>query len=215
MQKIYIFIFITTSLFAFPHFSKAQKEKYLYPLGEKVYKKWCRDINYKAFSTIDALYTHIEKICRLDEKRYNIALACYLWDGVKKERHEVVFEYSKKDKCPVCGMFVYKYPKWVSMAILESGERVYFDGVKDMMKYYLPSKDHVKALYGQDYYSKKIFDLGKGYFVIGSDVHGAMGSELIPFKNKEDAQSFLHQHRGKKMVQLQDIDLKTLEALDE
>jgi nitrous oxide reductase accessory protein NosL len=41
-----------------------------------------------------------------------------------------------KDKCPVCGMFVAKYPDWVAAFVFRDGSTVFFDGVKDMMKYY-------------------------------------------------------------------------------
>ena len=43
---------------------------------------------------------------------------------------------SKKDKCPVCGMFVYKYPDWVGQIIFKDGATSFFDGAKDLFKYY-------------------------------------------------------------------------------
>jgi hypothetical protein len=35
-----------------------------------------------------------------------------------------------KDKCPVCGMFVAKYPDWVAALVFSDGSTVFFDGVK-------------------------------------------------------------------------------------
>src|SRR5512137_2366332 len=52
------------------------------------------------------------------------------------------------DKCPVCGMFVAKYPDFVAVLTFNDGTHAFFDGVKDMMKYYsnlqryTPSKRH-------------------------------------------------------------------------
>ena len=43
---------------------------------------------------------------------------------------------SKKDKCPVCGMFVYKYPDWVGEIIFKDGSIAFFDGAKDLFKFY-------------------------------------------------------------------------------
>ena len=40
------------------------------------------------------------------------------------------------DKCPVCGMFVYKYPDWTAEIIFEEGAVFYFDGAKDFFKFY-------------------------------------------------------------------------------
>jgi len=42
----------------------------------------------------------------------------------------------QKHQMPVCGMFVAKYPKWPA-SISYEGKIYYFDGVKDMMKYYI------------------------------------------------------------------------------
>ena len=40
------------------------------------------------------------------------------------------------DKCPVCGMFVAKYPDFVAQIVFKDGTCAFFDGVKDLMKYY-------------------------------------------------------------------------------
>ena len=40
------------------------------------------------------------------------------------------------DKCPVCGMFVAKYPDWVGEIIFTDGSVAFFDGAKDLFKYY-------------------------------------------------------------------------------
>ena len=68
------------------------------------------------------------------------------------------------DKCPVCGMFVAKYPDFVDQIIFKDGTHAFFDGVKDMMKYYfdLPkynpkkTKADIAAILVTDYY---IYDL--------------------------------------------------------
>ena len=40
------------------------------------------------------------------------------------------------DKCPVCGMFVAKYPDWVAKVRFADGQTAFFDGVKDLCKFY-------------------------------------------------------------------------------
>ena len=39
---------------------------------------------------------------------------------------------SPKDKCPVCGMFVAKYPDFVAQVIFQDGSYAVFDGAKDL-----------------------------------------------------------------------------------
>ncbi len=70
---------------------------------------------------------------------------------------------SPKDKCPVCGMFVAKYPDWITQILFKDGSYAFFDGAKDMFKYYFnlkkynPSKKpgDIESIYVTDYYSLK------------------------------------------------------------
>lgn len=129
---------------------------------------------------------------------------------------------SKKDKCPVCGMFVAKYPDWVGEIIYENGMTVFFDGAKDLFKYYFnikkyhPQKDQtgIKAIYVTEYYDLVLINAYNAYYVIGSDVYGPMGRELIPLKNEEDANEFLKDHKGKKIVKFKDVTPALIATLD-
>jgi nitrous oxide reductase accessory protein NosL len=216
MKIVTIVCIYLIPLFAISSYTQPQKEKYLYPIGEKIAKTICKGINKSDYATLDALYADIQQKCHLDEARYYDALAYYVWEKQTLQTHThlpVRFRYTKKDKCPVCGMFVYKYPQWVAM-IEDKQKKYYFDGVKDLMKYFF-SHRHVDHLYAQDYYTKKIIDLKNAYFVIGSDLYGPMGDELIPFQKKKDAQTFMLDHRGKKIVYFSDLTQKMVEQLDE
>ena len=106
---------------------------------------------------------------------------------------------SAKDKCPVCGMFVAKYPGWTAMIVLPGCARVYFDGPKDLFTYYLNPANTTRQGSGptlphspvKDYYSLAAIDGKRAFYVIGSNVLGPMGKELIPFARKSDAEGFL------------------------
>ncbi len=127
-----------------------------------------------------------------------------------------------KDKCPVCGMFVAKYPDWVVVATFKDSTSLYFDGAKDFftyyhnMKKYTPAKNQssISSVTVKDYYHLKQIDAFKSSFVIGSDVYGPMGKELVPFEKPTDAQAFQKDHMGKRILQFKDVTpavLKTLE----
>lgn len=130
-------------------------------------------------------------------------------------------EPTEKDKCPVCGMYVAKYTDWVTQVAFEDGTYFFFDGVKDMMKFYFdipkyaPSKkiESIKAIYVPDYYNVKPIDGTKAFYVIGSDVMGPMGKELIPFKKKDDAITFLRDHKGENILQFKEITPEELKKL--
>jgi copper chaperone NosL len=127
-----------------------------------------------------------------------------------------------KDKCPVCGMFVSKYPDWVAQGVFRDGSRLFFDGVKDMMKFFLNpsafassrSRLEKAAFFVKDYYSLESIDGTRAFFVIGSDIFGPMGKELIPFERESEAQEFLKDHKGKRILRFQEITPEMLKTLD-
>jgi len=128
----------------------------------------------------------------------------------------------KTDRCPVCGMFVYKYPKWVAQISFKDGSYYFYDGAKDMFKHifdtakYTSGKtaENIKDIYVTDYYEVELIDAKSAFYVIGSDVLGPMGHELLPFKNQESAQEFLEDHKGKAIIRFQEVTPAIIESLD-
>lgn len=119
-------------------------------------------------------------------------------------------------------MFVAKYPDFVAVLTFNDGTRVFFDGVKDMMKYYFnlekynPAKSikDVLQIRVTDYYTLDLIDGFKAFYVSGSDVYGPMGRELIPHGKKEEAEEFVKDHKGKAIFAFGDISYDTVKALD-
>lgn len=129
---------------------------------------------------------------------------------------------TREDKCPVCGMFVAKFPDFEAQIVFKNGARVFFDGAKDLFKYaldvkkYQPEKsaDDIAAIYVTDYYSLNPVDAGKAFYVLGSNVYGPMGKELIPFEKETDAREFMADHGGKAVLTFTAVSAETLEGLD-
>ncbi len=131
-------------------------------------------------------------------------------------------DVKKTDKCPVCGMFVARYPDFIAQVIFEDGSYAVFDGAKDMFKYifnlsrYNPGKNSldIAAIYVTDYYSLDPIDGWKAGYVTGSDVYGPMGHELIPFAKDEDAREFMVDHAGKSLLKFESITQEVVRSLD-
>jgi copper chaperone NosL len=129
---------------------------------------------------------------------------------------------ASKDKCPVCGMFVAKYPDFLAQIIFKDSSYSLFDGLKDMFKYYLnmkaysPSKTtaDIDSVYVNDYYTLSPVDGLKAYFVIGSDILGPMGKELIPFAKEADAKAFMKDHGGRAILKFTEVTSATLRELE-
>ena len=207
-----------------------KKQKGMYPMGEKIYTAKCpKDaIHLHEFNSIAELKVNLKKtqVCgELNEQELQ-AVSLYLWEIVRLEAHEhtTTIHVEKDEKCPVCGMFVYKYPKWATrMNYMENGKSVShaFDGVKDMMKFYLnPSKwgaftkhkDSELTILVSDYYTGEAINGMKAFYVVGSDVMGPMGKEFIPFKTFKSAQTFMKDHKGLQIVEFAKIDEALIDA---
>lgn len=131
------------------------------------------------------------------------------------------FQPGKRELCPVCGMFVHKYPNWLAQIVFSDGTSASFDGSKDMFKYLLDlrkynprkSREDIAAFWVTDYYTTKWIDGERAYYVVGSEVLGPMGHELIPHASEKPAQSFLKDHGGKRILSFKEVDLKLIEGL--
>jgi nitrous oxide reductase accessory protein NosL len=166
--------------------------------------------------TIQAIQT--SKACRKLSKNKLKYIAYYIKypPSNKSIKH---IKVPSDAKCPVCGMFVAKYPKWTALMIID-GKKLYFDGVKDMMKYYIfdgdfvYNRDLITQMSVSDYYTLKEIDAKDAYYVIDSNIYGPMGNELIPFGDKKSALEFLNEHHGSKVIRFEDISDKIVLKLD-
>lgn len=119
----------------------------------------------------------------------------------------------KTAKCPVCGMFVDKYREWAAQVVFADGTAAFFDGPKDMFRYYFDvsrydrarKQTDITAVYVTEYYSTKPMDARKAWFIAGSDVYGPMGAEFIPVDSEAHAREFMKDHAGKRILRFGDV----------
>ena len=123
-------------------------------------------------------------------------------------------------RCPVCGMFVAKYDVWITQIRYDEKTILSFDGVKDMMAFYHDPPAYngreqakIKEIWVKDYYSLKWVDARQAFYVVGSDVHGPMGHEFIPFAGKAAAEAFMADHHGRQVMSFTDVTAEQVEAL--
>jgi len=118
-----------------------------------------------------------------------------------------------KDLCPVCGMLVAKYPIWVATIVYKDGHAHHFDGAKDMFKFWFDppkyvaghSREMIASIWVTDFYNLQGIDARKAWYVTGSDVLGPMGHEFVPLVSKEDAEEFLKEHKGAKVLTFEQV----------
>lgn len=118
-----------------------------------------------------------------------------------------------RDTCPVCGMLVAKYPHWVATIVYQDGHAHFFDGAKDMFKFwfdppkYAPhhAREMIARIAVTDYYNLQPIDAQTAFYVIGSDVLGPMGHEFVPLASREDAEEFMKEHKGKRILRFEEV----------
>ena len=113
----------------------------------------------------------------------------------------------------MCGMFVAPYPNWTAAARFPDGSVAYFDGPKDMIRYtfaverFDPARkdQKIESLWVTEYYAASLMPAAELYFVVGSDVLGPMGHELVPVHGEESARVFAVDHHGKQVLPFADL----------
>ena len=128
-----------------------------------------------------------------------------------------------RDTCPVCGMFVARYPEWVATVVYADGHAHHFDGAKDLFKYLLDlgrwapghRAEDIVTIAVTDYYAVQRIDARSAWYVIGSDMLGPMGHELIPHPTEGEAEEFRRDHKGARVLRYGDVTPDLLRRLDE
>ena len=222
-RSLFIILLFLSSLYAHEEIS-ANKYAKLVQKGEKISKKLCEEkklsqITAKSFNEISK-QLETSKPCMTLNKRNKKALIYFLMAGEDNNKSiKEAINVPKGSKCPVCGMLVSKYPKWVATIEIENTIH-YFDGVKDMMKFYIFDADFpydrskINTINVTDFYTLKQINAKEAFFVLGSDIFGSMGDELIPFSTKESAKNFMRDHNAEKILLFTDINPKLVMALD-
>lgn len=150
------------------------------------------------------------------------SLGLLLSSGVELPAKDAFPAPTKRDKCPVCGMFVSGYQDWLAVVRLKSGKIAYFDGPKDMFTYLLNLRKYdptakptdITEILVKDYYSLAPIDARAAYFVLDSNVTGPMGRELIPLARKQDAEEFKTDHNGKRVLRFNQVTPAVLKSLE-
>jgi nitrous oxide reductase accessory protein NosL len=188
--------------------------------GKKIFESMCDISKIKDFNSIGEAKQYLidNNVCKNLDSQMLQAVSIYLYNPSAANEKSNMLSIPEDSKCPVCGMFVSKYPKWAAQIKTKDGHNHYFDGVKDMLKFYFEpskyghqhSKDEMTNINVTDYYSLELFNGKDAYFVIGSNVYGPMGEEVIPFKNESQAKKFMEDHFGKKVLKFEELKKEML-----
>jgi len=127
------------------------------------------------------------------------------------------------DECHVCGMLIVNWPGAKGQSINKSsGETLKFCSTVDLFSWWLQPEN--KTLQAQIYVhdmaetqwdhpeDTHLIDARKAWYVMGSNLMGAMGPTLVSFGNQTAAQNLAKEHNGK-VLRFEDINLEVLQKI--
>lgn len=117
-------------------------------------------------------------------------------------------------RCAQCGMRVADAPRWNAGLTAKDGRRRIFDTPACMLRFARGSAGRgATSAWVRDYYGQKRVPAAGAFFVVGSDVLGPMGHDLVPVADRPAAERFLREHHGRRILRFAEVDRRQLETL--
>jgi nitrous oxide reductase accessory protein NosL len=129
-------------------------------------------------------------------------------------------EIPENATCGKCGMYPARYPRWQSQIIFNDDTMTPFDGCKCMFNFIFAmdkfdqkhSKNDIAVAWVKDFNTGKWLNAEDASYVVGSNMMGPMGKELIPFADQAAAMKF-HEGQGGTMMKYEDINPEVMKTL--
>lgn len=118
----------------------------------------------------------------------------------------------KEERCKNCGMKIDPASAWNADLVGMDGQPVRFDTPRCAFTYWRAGKMQAKQLRAQDYYDRQWRDGADLRFVVGGDVLGPMGPDLVPVDAKR-ASKFIQDHSADKAYATAEVTTDVLGAI--
>lgn len=124
-------------------------------------------------------------------------------------------------RCPVCGMYPARFPKWAAQVIFKDGSAHFFDSPVDLFMFLekpgrfdaIHTAEDAAAMYVADFRSGTWLDARQAAFVIDSGARGPMrGPDLPAFADLAAAQRFVTEHGGRALA-FPEVDRRVMNGL--
>lgn len=120
-----------------------------------------------------------------------------------------------RTRCERCGMFVDLQPRWATGAVAAGGRDVHFDAPRCMFAWLEGTEARgAEAPWVTEYYTQRKRPAAFVWYVVGSDVTGPMGPDLVPIGDQASAERFKTEHHGRAVLTYDQVDAAALARLD-
>lgn len=124
--------------------------------------------------------------------------------GAPACKHEV--------RCKNCGMKIDPKSAWRAELVAQDGAVTPFDSPRCALTAWRSGKVHAASLRVQSYYDRKPRDGAEMRFVIGGDVVGPMGPDLVPV-DPTRVTKFIQDHGADRALRLDEVTPQVLATL--
>ncbi|MEO6420003.1 MAG: nitrous oxide reductase accessory protein NosL [Polyangiaceae bacterium] len=118
----------------------------------------------------------------------------------------------KSERCSFCGMKIDPASAWLTELVMTDGTKTTFDTPRCAMTAWRTRGVPAKSVRVQEFYERVWRDGTEVDFVIGSDVAGPMGADLVPVAPSKSAK-FMVDHAAARAVKLDAITPDLLKGI--
>ncbi len=118
----------------------------------------------------------------------------------------------QEPRCKNCGMKIDPTSQWRAELVGPDGAVTPFDTPRCALQSWRSGKTQAKSLRVQDYYDRQAKDGSEVRFVIGGDVVGPMGPDLVPV-DPARVSKFIQDHAADRALKLEEITSDVLGAI--
>lgn len=115
-------------------------------------------------------------------------------------------------RCKHCGMRIEPASPWRTDIVEADGTVTSYDAPRCALAVFTRDAGHGKSLRVQDYYDRQTLDAKDARFLLGGDVLGPMGPDLVPV-DPSRASKFIQDHGAERALRLDEITPAILERL--
>lgn len=116
-------------------------------------------------------------------------------------------------RCPVCGMYPARFPRWAAQSLFKDGAAHYFDSPLDLLVFLQKvnrhdrryDQDDVAVSFVTDFETGQWIESRDAFFVHGSSVFGPMRDADLPALASREAADSLASSRGGRVLRFADV----------
>ena len=118
----------------------------------------------------------------------------------------------KEARCKNCGMKIDPSSPWRAELIAADGAVITFDTPRCALQSWRSGKTPAKSLRVQDYYDRQARDGSELRFVIGGDVVGPMGPDLVPV-DAARVSKFIQDHGAERALRVDEVTSEIIASI--